>query len=1253
MNEGDPLVFALEVGPESWVVQGPVSPPHRVANPIASENFRGLVGSLRDWAGRPVPLDRPDPLQAQAFVEERARRVSAKLTSSLLADEQDRRAVLQALVRCSRARIVIRVRSMAEGWDLAADAALALPWELLAPEEPGSFPVREGRLVVLREAVAEGAPELPEPTGPFTLAVTLAAPEDRAAFAYEQEAFRLIAALSPLGQRAVFSDLGGLGDLIDLVADIQATAIHFRGQGLPGGLLFENHLGFAEEVPAAELRRRLATVLLDSGRIGAFPGLFFLAAPYTARSPASKEVSGTLPFDTETSAAAALHRTGFAQVVGYFGPVSEELRTRLEERFYAAIAAGMTVLAAVEEAREVLLDPVKESGERVWYPFGWCQLAVYHRGRDRPLAAPGRGARLPARFRRKVVQVNGLPVLERGFIGRRGLLHEIRRRLYAGQRLLVLQGLGGLGKTALASYLLKQTLAADPRDRLILRCQEVEGIGNPMLALRGQAEEHGHRYRFRLWDETIRNLRERFPDPAEGFLEAVRALRRHLPKLVIYADNAESLQAGPRNNDPSTLGTWKTAALPFWHALRQLDEESDEPILITTRYLWSDLVERAWIGVGPMERADSLRLADSLPALQKLPREHRMRIAERVDGHPRTLEYLDRLVERQRRTLGRKRVRDAWAELVEPVLPEQTDQITADLLLEEIWRRLSRRGRSHARRLSVLIHLAPPFVIDRLGTARDELIRSGLLTRFRQSVITGEGWAWFIRWGFHSLVKENISRKTSAEQRRAAHRAVGEAFELWMKKPDASRGEQWQGVYHFQAVGEVDRAWPMVLDLALWCRHRAFYQYARDILEEFIMMRSTGEPLALAFLLLCDIRHHQGESDAASLELLDHAWDQAETEQTRGLILAKRGNILLSQARYEEAETALRSSMEILEPILEREDPDLLFTWSSLAEAVERRGRFKEAEELLMQVNQAWERSDPTHPEHAASLKTLADVLLQQGHYREAEIYLRKALALQENILEEDHPAQAATIHTLAETLRLEGNPDEAETLLRGLIAQDERRQRTTHPTHAMTLAVLGELLVEEDGDPEEAEALLRRALALSGSHRGDEHPESASILHSLGFLFYTQERYEEAERLLRQAIAIFETTSGQGHLDISGLLMTLAQVIEQRGQGSEAEELLRKTLEETRERFGETYPGCASLLAALSQLLQRQERYEEAEQNLRKALEITEVSLGRMHRSFITRMKDLAVLVDLRGRTDESRLIMREIQALENEGIG
>ena len=123
--------------------------------------------------------------------------------------------------------------------------------------------------------------------------------------------------------------------------------------------------------------------------------------------------------------------------------------------------AGETTIQAAAEARAKLAEPLMIDGERLIYPLGWVQLAVYHRGPDLPLAVAGQPGtvRLPTRFKRQTIEVSGLPVLELGFIGHRPLQHEVRRRLRSGQRLIVLQGLGGLGKTALASQLLSKVLA--------------------------------------------------------------------------------------------------------------------------------------------------------------------------------------------------------------------------------------------------------------------------------------------------------------------------------------------------------------------------------------------------------------------------------------------------------------------------------------------------------------------------------------------------------------------------------------------------------------------------------------------------------------------------------------------------------------------------------------------------------------------------------------------------------------------------
>src|SRR4029077_16141061 len=106
----------------------------------------------------------------------------------------------------------------------------------------------------------------------------VAAPEGAVALAYEKEEVRLQNVLANLGHAVAFSDLGTLDDLVELADQHRATAILYSGHGLPGQLVFENRLGFADPIAVEEVVRRLRTVLLSPGRSGSFPGLFFLSS---------------------------------------------------------------------------------------------------------------------------------------------------------------------------------------------------------------------------------------------------------------------------------------------------------------------------------------------------------------------------------------------------------------------------------------------------------------------------------------------------------------------------------------------------------------------------------------------------------------------------------------------------------------------------------------------------------------------------------------------------------------------------------------------------------------------------------------------------------------------------------------------------------------------------------------------------------------------------------------------------------------
>src|SRR5262249_13886743 len=139
------------------------------------------------------------------------------------------------------------------------------------------------------------------------------------------------------------------------------------------------------------------------------------------------------------SAAARLHREGVTQVVGYSGPIRDDLSTAAEAALYASLAAGEPTRQAVRHARNALLQtPVDgtvqhrdsaAAGAGGPHPFAWAQLVLYHRGPEFPLGTPapaGASGEVTAALRRTFHDPQRQRLLRTGFIGRRRELHAAR-----------------------------------------------------------------------------------------------------------------------------------------------------------------------------------------------------------------------------------------------------------------------------------------------------------------------------------------------------------------------------------------------------------------------------------------------------------------------------------------------------------------------------------------------------------------------------------------------------------------------------------------------------------------------------------------------------------------------------------------------------------------------------------------------------------------------------------------------------------
>jgi hypothetical protein len=455
------------------------------------------------------------------------------------------------------------------------DLILALPWELLRID--GSFAVAEGRLDVARSVSAKGAPVLGPPKESVTLVVNVAAPEG-GGLNYEAESYAITRALHDhVGVRV--NELGELGDLLaGLRADPAPIGVHFSGHGGPGTLLFEDAYGGEDSVPVAKLATEIRRSAPER-----FPRFFYLACCHGGDPPALTRAGQQDGAKQGLSATAtALHREGVTQVVGYFGPVYDILSTWAEGAFYGEIGRGRRTRDALRAARDQMTRPLKllhraatrdgpGAGVGAGNPFAWAQLVLYQRGPDHPLgtAVTRKFAETAEAELRRVFEQKGerSRLLRTGFIGRRKELHRLRRDLNQGKTIHVVQGLGGIGKSALCGEALK-LYHRQGRDLLYLWCAEVEDAPDPVGILLRQLSDQLEARFGEAWNGVVAAI-DRMAAAQPGLQQPAARLVAYLsvvlqqeetPPFALYLDNLESLQQTPgKNEERPSLGATSNA----------------------------------------------------------------------------------------------------------------------------------------------------------------------------------------------------------------------------------------------------------------------------------------------------------------------------------------------------------------------------------------------------------------------------------------------------------------------------------------------------------------------------------------------------------------------------------------------------------------------------------------------------------------------------------------------------------------------
>jgi tetratricopeptide (TPR) repeat protein len=1068
------------------------------------------------------------------------------------------------------------------------NAVAALPWELLRHE--GRFLVADNTLALTRSPV--GAVPYTETLGelPLRILLVLSEPLSASPIAPERQARGLAHGLRDLAAEGavVVDELRPptYDALVEAVRGGDYHVLHFYGHGVyhegAGYLLFEDPYGGPDQVRADDVGAVLNRSDVRLVVMGACQSA--MVGPSTGSGQVADQWSST---------AAALLRAGVPLVVGMQVSMRVVAAQAFTRQFYLSLAAGKDVAQALGDAR---LPLRRDAYGKSWFiPALYCRAQgephlfdpdkrVSRRAQDeiaqlRALQAEverreeessrlrvaqfavevaqlrGTQERLrqaQAEWRRDergayrpvVSPVYGAPPRAPHFVGRVEAMQRVARGL-EGEWPVVIWGMGGIGKTALAIEAVHRQDWRFPGGVLWLDCQNARPFGNLLNHIGAFC---GHP-----------EVQDMEPEQRQA---RVRALLAGLERPLLVWDNAEAVwgERAVREfvaNLPRNCGCLLTT--------RRDPEQSGWPTVELDELAGAEMTS-LFLALGAA--AGVKVAAQDWPLLP--------RVLEWLQGHPLALTLAVPLV--KKRGLAR-----LWADLQRQPLKGVEAALRASL---------KRLNALQKRAFTCLSVFTIPFqypAVEALLPEPGEGVDEAVDTLAQHALLAFDGRSYFC----HALVRQFAygELQRTRDDWREMHRRAAEYLQAKGKDEALTpverlemvdqweRTEEWE-TFAGQAlglVGTLDRHgyWPeieerlqrareavrahledtgletqLLNDSGILASKGGEWERAIALWEECerrYAEKSNEEGQAQAWVNLGSVYADKGEWDRAiemyqrSLETYEHMEDvrgMAQTWGNLGLVYANKGE-------WDRAIEMYQKDLEISERM--EDVRGMAQTWGNLGSVYYRKGEWDRAIEMYQRSLETFERVEDEHG-MAKTFNNLGSVYADKGEWDRAIEMYQRSQEIDERV--GDIQGAAKTINNLGIVYKGKGEWDRAIEMYQCSLEIDER----VGDVHRMaqTWVNLG-LVYANKGEWDRATEMYQRSLETFERMR-DEH-RMAQAWVNLGLVYANKGEWERAIEMYQRSLETFGRME-----DVHGMAQTwgnLALFYEAQGDKERAAEYL------------------------------------------------------------------------------------------------
>ncbi|MCP5107875.1 MAG: tetratricopeptide repeat protein [bacterium] len=823
---------------------------------------------------------------------------------------------------------------------------------------------------------------------------------------YEHEQDTMLETFKHFDYEQVFPDMpdpveGTLEEIKKYLEDGAHHILHITAHGgtnqTGDGILYlEDHRGKVKPVTGAQL----AVVLSPP------PKIVILSACHSARRSPDLVPAARALFDAAPEVRV---------VIGMKTAVSHLAAIDFNTAFLTALCEGETVKAAFENGKAAVMTGEARRREEITdWPFHnehEVPRVLWRENGESLSVTDFTGERIAAPGRPGSHDFLGARYLERGFIGRRGILRTIYRAVEEGVGAVVLKGPGGIGKSTLTTRAAAH-LRRKGYDFMVIQGETsvervLEGLWKKAAAagIQGAEEVYG----------AAAGENEKLQWFVENYL-------KRYPVVIIF-DNFES------NQDERKEGAFYSDGLKsFLRYFRDSLQFKGSILFISTRYrvpnfdAW-DVCEFSDVEFRKMLQGRSLfQEGPRRGGLKRLDGDSIKNLRLEIGGNPRALDLLDRIAGEEfgTRAFTWEELKDLMPELRKRLLHKKSreDDFTP-LFLDRLVGYLSKSQRRLLRAVSVYRIPVGAGALSAQGVVMDRSHRRKLEDLSLLEYVRDEDLVYV-----HRLTARFVLGKMRKDTLKTYHIRAAEYF----KGIEDEEGKMYiddgiESRWHFLEAGEWDRAAEITFDLEDYLTLHGYPQISMELLQELDNNKINDNYKYNIHLELGTLHRMLGKYQDSLIYYKNSINFAKKMNDSRKIAsgLHGIGNIFLDQGQYEEALEHYMESKQIFEGINAKKE--LSGILHQIGTIYQNKGDYDEALEQFQKAKEVFGKIGDIKGV-SNSLQGVGIIYQCKGDYAEALKQFQKSMEIAEKI--GDIKGVSENLHNIGNIYYFKGDYDEA-----------------------------------------------------------------------------------------------------------------------------------------------------------------------------------------------------------------------------------